>query len=276
MSPAAGWGLDPYGSGPWGGATTLSIASAFAVSIRTVRVLLTAEPVHLSPTGNGDALNPETWQVFRLDTGAPFTPIEVDEVDPFTYDINVLENFAPFLVMHQVSSSSLVQIGGLPITDPKAATFPGAQADKVSTPAAQLAQRRQLQDLLNQPSPNDASPLAGTLVIGAGGDYQRQSGASLARKLIMRRLTTPRGGFFHLPNYGVGLTEKAPLRIGDATKYRAQVEAQVLAEPEVESVKAPISLDRQNEIVVVQVKAKLRNGSAIEEAIPIPSPLVSL
>ena len=52
--------------------------------------------------------------------------------------------------------------------------------------------------------------IGGSLRIGADGDYVADEGTELMKKLILRRLLTPKGAFFHLPDYGYGLAVKEP------------------------------------------------------------------
>ena len=76
-----GWGLDPYGLGPYGSAGAgvgINLVAAFATSTNDVEVELSGEPTHSSPGNTGDALNPNTWMVQRLDTTDFLHVVRVD------------------------------------------------------------------------------------------------------------------------------------------------------------------------------------------------------
>jgi hypothetical protein len=99
-----------------------------------------------------------------------------------------------------------------------------------------------------------------SLRIGSNGDYQDMSGADLLRKLVLRRLMTPRGGFFHLPQYGLGIIEKRLWP--DIAVLKGQVEREVRREPEVVDDAASIQLTTGG-VLTVRVKAVLVSGTVI-------------
>jgi phage baseplate assembly protein W len=79
-------------------------------------------------------------------------------------------------------------------------------------------------------------------------------GADLVRKLIMRRLTTNKGEFFHLPNYGISLPFKLPIPTAQLIKLKTEIESQVKLEPDVSNVRATVSLDPQG-ILFISISA---------------------
>jgi hypothetical protein len=276
MTLQLGWGLDPYGTGGFGSAPSVvgvSFVSAVALSTNEVRVTLSAEPLHTVSVGEGDAFNPNTWTVQRLDTLEFFNVVRVDEISPTVYKLTVLQPFGSALVAHQVSSATLRDAGGGILLPPRKANFAGALAEETATPDAKLAsQNAQVRDVANPPLPVSAPDLiGGTLVVGASGDYENVSGSDLLRKLIIRRLITMPGDFFHLPDYGIGLRVKEPIPSGDLVKLKADIDQQVLAEPEVNNVNTFLSLTTDN-VLYVQVRAQLKNtGQQIEIGVPIPT-----
>jgi hypothetical protein len=257
-----GWGTGPWGTGPWSGASAFAISGAVAISTRTVRVTLTSEPQHLSSAAPGDALNPSTWTIVRRDTGVAFTVLSIVDsgtTAPSTvFDVTVLEDLAPHLVTHRVSSLTLRSAGGATIGLPNFADFDGVVvASTAPTRTAQI-------DMRNDPVPTARSvpTVGGTLTITAAGDYGNVTGKDLLRKLIIRRLTTRKGGFKHLPTYGVGLRAKEPLPIADLAKLKADIEREVQKEPEVTAVRARLEM-RQHGVLLVtlDVRADLPTGS---------------
>jgi len=261
-----GWGLDPWGLGFYGGLLgPLSVQSAFAITTRTVRVTVSVPPADNSVSGIGDALNPATWSVTRLDTGFVFTVASIDEVNETTFDITVVEAFGALSVTHQVLSTTLRKDTGELIEAPYSASFIGLIASDVATPEAQLAKRKLIPQDISNPF------VDGTLVMTSGGDYALVSGAALVRKLIFRRLISQRGSFFHLPNYGLGFAVKEPLVSSDLVMLRKEVIQQISLEPEIEQADASLTLSATG-ILVLTVRGRLRpTGENFEQSFSLPS-----
>lgn len=242
-------------------APALELLSAAAVATNTVRVVLSTFPLAQSFIGVGDALNPNTWSIVRTDTGAAFDVMTVNQVSARTFDLVIYERFASSLVQHQVSSTALVDPFSNLIQSPTSQTFIGVVAVSESTQNAKTAANRYaLTDLANPPFPSRGSNVGGgTRVITASGDFASESGNSLVQKLVLRRLTTSKGGFFHLPDYGVGIQPKRPIQSNDLLTLKKQIEDQVALEPEVSAVSANLSLDLANDIltIVLQVRTNL-------------------
>lgn len=265
----SGWGTGPFGIGPWGGVTPgpgLSLVSALAISTNQVQVIVSAQPRHSSPAGTGDALNPIVWSVQRLDTLDFLDVISVAEIDPLTYVLTTLQPFGPVSTIHRVASTTMVDLVGALIHIPTTADFAGILAKAITTPVEILASQRLIvQDIHNPQSPLGPFASAGTLRITSGGDYQSVAGVELTRKLVLRRLVTSVNGFFHLPRYGAGIVElvKTPIPPSELVKLRAQVEAQVSKEPEIDSVTATLSLSTDGVLVVLVDGIDKLTGSPI-------------
>lgn len=256
----SGWGAGGWGSSGWGTGSTvsLSLASALAVSTRQVLVRTTAEPRHASDAGVGDATNPATWSVVRLDTGAAFTVALVEEVDPTAWRLTLVEALGSHLVKHEASAPGLVASDGSPIVPPRTVEFLGIGTAASTSPEASAAARRLTpSDVANPPIPHSPS---GTLVVTSGGDYAEVSGDELLKKLILRRLTTRRGAFFHLPDYGASLAVKQVLP-GSLVQIQADVERQVALEPEVKTATAKVSVSAG--VLTVAIRARTKAGSQL-------------
>jgi hypothetical protein len=238
--------------------TAISISSALAISTNTVRVTLSSEPQHQDSAADGDALNAGTWVVERLDSDLEFNVIGVAQFDITNFDLLTYEPFGPFLVSHQVSSVSLLAADGTTvISSPTSATFAGVAASALATPEAKAATRRfAVRDISNPPAPAGLDSLAGTLVIGPGGDYVNEEGPALIRKLAIRRLITRPGEFFWAPDYGIGLGEKEPVP-ANLVALAAEIERQIGQEPEVETARADLTEDASG-ILTVQVRITLK------------------
>lgn len=268
-----GWGFDPYGLSPHGSppfAEGVSILTAVATTVKEVRVYLTAEPKHMSSVAVGDALNPATWTVQRLDVPAYFNVMSVVQYTPTIYGIVVDQPFGGAIVVHEVSSTTLLDAGGGVILPPRKAQFAGLVADTAVGPQAKLAKRGAIvRDVANPQSPRGAPDvLGGTLVLGSAGDYETVTGVELVKKLIVRRLTTRQGEFFHLPSYGVRFRVKETVQPGSLRQLKTEIERQILKESEVAAASAALTLGADN-VLTVMIKATIRpTGEELQFSIP--------
>jgi hypothetical protein len=270
---STGFGIDLMGDTPYGGptfATALAIQSTLALSTRSVRVTLTDEPLHMSSVGVGDALNPSTWTIRRLDTGAYFDIMDVSEYTSTVFNLTVAQPFGSAFVNHEVTTSTLVDVSGTAMLQPTSAQFVGVIDVALSTPSERLATAgASVRDFAN-PQTRRVSPdlVGGTLVVNSAGDYESVTGVELFKKLVIRRLTTKKREFFHLPDYGLDLKSKDLVRAGDLAPLKTEIERQVGREPETEDVLASLILDSRG-IVYATIKAKLRSGESANFTVPI-------
>lgn len=109
---------------------SLSLISAAAVATNTVRVVLAAAPLAVSPVGVGDALNPATWTVQRVDTGQQLDVMAVTQVSPTVFNLVLFGRFAGAQVLYQVSTSLLLDPYGNAII----VSAPGQISDVLSAP----------------------------------------------------------------------------------------------------------------------------------------------
>lgn len=258
-----GWGQQQWGIDAWGGVgASLTITKAVAVDTHTVRVTLSREPKHDSRAAAGDATNPATWTVSRLDTGALHTVLGVElAAAPLGWDVFVLEAFAGHLVTHRIQSTTLQALNGVPISAPNSAGFLGVLSISASAQDGNLADRGlRAVDLANPPGATETN-VGGTLQV-VGGDYASVAGTQLLKKLIYRRLFTRKRGFFHLPNYGLGLKVKEPLPAADVVLLRKLIERDVALEPEVESVRVEVEFLEAENAVVIRLQVRERATGA--------------
>ena len=267
----------------------LAITGATAIRTHAVRVTLSVPPLAQSVARDGDAFNPASWAVARLDTGAalpvrailpgnvaPDTVLDRLAInDPLEWDVYVSSPLASSNVQHRVSLVGLRDAGGTPAAGVVTFDFPGLLDEGLATPDARLASRRQGQrDLLNVPTPRN--PPGGTMVVGANGDYVTVEGPVLIRNLIFRRLFSRPGDFFHLPDYGVGLRVKETVLPADLPRLARLVESQVKREPEVEAARASLLLSASG-VLTVKIAVRLRpTGQVTNLSFALPDAGVSL
>lgn len=109
----------------------------------------------------------------------------------------------------------------------------------------------------------------GTFGIDETGDYAMEEGIVSLKKRIVRRLTTKKGAFLHLPTYGVGIPQELKKLATNETlsRLRGDAELQISEEPDVQQVKVTLVIDPTVPDLVrfrVAVKPKLGNAVAFE------------
>jgi hypothetical protein len=242
-------------------AAEVDISAAWAVTTHAVRVTFTVEPRHEDPFGDHDALNPALWSVVNVATGDALTPILVAMVDDTTADVTVLEALGDHLETHTVTAVDIAAAADDDITPSMSASFLGLvqTVDRIDSVRVDFQDR----DLANSPF-QVASGLgfAGTLSIGPDGDYETEAGATLTRKLVLRRMNTQRGSLRYLPNYGIGLREKEPVGGGGLVQLLKEIEDQAKQEPTVISATARGTLDRSGTLVI-RLSVEERGGVMI-------------
>ena len=265
------WGTSSYGLSVWGTAVlpAPAVLSAIATSERTVEVRLSSAALANSQIGRGDALNPQSWDVRDFVSGETFHVIAVRKISADTFELYTLFKFGNFKVIHLVDATAVLKSTGIPYGSPTTFQFLGCAAT-----------RRKVQpshgvDIANPPFDTNGRP-GGTLRVGSSGDYDDESGLDFYRKIIIRRLTTLPGGFFHMPDYGLGLRLKEQLPINDMVRLQAQIELELAREPEFQSVHARLSLSTSG-VLLIEVQVRLTGtGAQLVVPVQVAAPRVQL
>ena len=123
----------------------------------------------------------------------------------------------------------------------------------------------------NVPQPVGITPLLGTYVVNAQGDYATDKGLANYRKRILRRVSSSLNGFAHLKNYGLGpmANIKQLDRGGAAETLAKNAEQQIRQEPETASVKVQLSRPSPGE-VWLNIIAVMRTGQTVGLQVPVP------
>jgi hypothetical protein len=105
--------------------------------------------------------------------------------------------------------------------------------------------------------------VTGLWVFDDSGDLAPHDGIDSLRKRIFRRLTTVRGAFSFLPDYGVGLVLKEPAGSSQLSALKDDITRQVGREPEVEATSVSLSLN-PNGILTVSIAARTKQGAVVD------------
>lgn len=264
MSWAAYWGTH------WGGSLGVALTpTAWAVSERQTWVTFARAPLAVSTITVGDALNPASWTLSRLDTGAELIVIGVRALSSHTFELYTLYKFAGFPVMHQVNASVLDKLTLAPVA--LSLQFSGCMFYPAAPPGDQLV------DVANPYFTAAGDAPVSHLIVGASGDYANESGDALWQKLIFRRLTTLPSGFFHLDpaTYGLGLRVKESVGARQLPALQAEILQHLLREPEFAAASVHLRL-RSDGVLAVQIRVKLVLGDIVDFAQAVPDGSVRL
>jgi len=244
-----------------------SLVRARAYTNQAVLVTFTKPVFFGSPTLVTSVLNASLWTVAPTISGVA---LNIQGVYPMATDTEALVYLAsPFksTQVHRITlASTAMSADGTALSDPKYADFPG-----LTYTANQLV--KTVSDLRNNQVPSSPT---GCLVVGSNGDYARESGEALYRKLILRRLISAVNSFRHLPGYGSGIQEKEPISTTDMIALKFEVQSQVMLEPEVSEAAASIDRGMQGEITI-RLQARLKKtNTTVNITYPMSPTAVSL
>lgn len=246
------FGASPYGLGSYGGGTSFSVAECRATTTHSVLVELTAPVMAESPIGDGDALNPRTWEVLR--GAVPLTVVASRLVGTTAVELRTAEAFGPWQQIHTARGLYLRAASGLLIVSPRSATFRGVlvEGDRELNPLQRF-------DFFNNAV--GGSEVGGTLQVSAGGSYVRESGLSLLRKMVLRRLLTTPGSYFFIPpaDFGSDLQIKVQFSPSYLPQMKRAIEDELRKEPDVEDV--AVALTHKEGVLIIQVRLKTLVGS---------------
>lgn len=265
MAGFGGYGREILGAGPYGVGGFLHVMRAAAISGRVVRVVFDEEPVHQSPIGLYDALNPNNYQ-FSVVAGQASAPhplgVKKEIVEGPTLLVNAgdergvdvqVDRSLVIGITYRVRAIGVRAAAGGTLGSPFEADFDGRVPLKQTRPTVRGASFVDL----------DANPGRGTWRASPGGDLINRGGEASYKKRILRRATTPKGGFSWLPNYGTRVRPKQPFSIQNVADIKTDLEAQILDEPETAeaSVQATIT---GGVLVILQIRARSRAGIVVE------------
>lgn len=247
------YGLSEWGLGVWGTDPTLYMQAAVATTTHSVTVTL-SQPVRArSPISAGDALNPRTWTVTRVDNSQLFVVIGVLRVTPRRFMLFLRTPLSSYNRTHRVRATGLISATGILISSPYEADFRGVlPTTRVNEPTGPFDLRT-------------TDVVGGGLLTTEAGGYARIYGDDVVRKMIYRRLSTMPGSYFHLAQdeFGVGLKIKEVLRGSSLPALKVKIDQEILREPGVLGVSTALSLSNG----VLQIKANVRTASGNTETI---------
>ena len=284
----SGFGSSPFGGSAWGGALSASLTLVAATASRENQLRLQfSTPVYYSGLFDVlDASNPERYSVAVVAgsvgmDGEPVRPVAVvtteiaivpnSEQGTYVF-LNLDRPMSPYPAAYVVAASNLVSADLSQTLDTSAASiqFYGVHKALV-VPTLEMAAGRR--DIANPQSASQAqgTMTLGTLAVDASGDYAFDEGLASYKKRILRRLISARGGFKHLPEYGVGIPGygKKLATANVRATILAEAKAQIQQEPETAAVSVTLTQDPVNPALTrIVILARTRTGQTLKFGVP--------
>lgn len=216
---SGGFGAGPFGAMPFGSGGGRDVAEAVQVATNAIRVRVSGNVSIMNPGDVRDALYDRAWSL-----DAPYDPgVRIPRVISAARESSQTvilfldaELEGPMRRYRVIASETL--IGAARPINARSATFSTFGEQKTKT----NKQTRKSFDVGNR--------APGTFEVDADGDYRNDAGLEGVKKRVMRRLTTGKGAFAHLPAYGLALPLKRTFSVGDLRTLQADALEQVQAE----------------------------------------------
>lgn len=291
----AGYGTGSFGTLPFGtavaGPIPLELESVLAVRENVVRVTFNVAPRYtqlLDPNDASDARRYDYVPVAGTQgrDGEPTRPasvIVVEQVDGFdgtVLDLILDRPMSPEPGQYELTISGLVSsVGEVPLVDTivvvtalfKGITPPIPEFIINNRDIANPQTRQGIFDPLPVAEGQELDPLLGTFPEDSQGDLAFDEGLAGFKKRVMRRLTTRRGRFSHLPNYGVSTITsiKQLARPGIRETLADEAEQQISQEPETVSVSVELVVGERPEVTFYRVRVRTNFGQHPDMDIPL-------
>ena len=267
----SGFGSGSFGGMPFG--TGLPLASVFQLAALDVwrenalRLTFTEPPRYTQLGSPNDAADPRRYTLSPVPgstgrDGEPARPVSIARVDAVAgAEGRVLELWtdrplSPYPAAYELAVSGLVSATTTVPLPAFAVGFPGLHKGIPplvpefvldNRDIANPQTRQGIFDPLPVEEGQALDPLLGTFPVDSRGDLAFDEGLAGYKKRVMRRLTTRRGKFAHLPNYGVSILQsvKQLARAGVRETLASEAESQIRQEPETVDVSVSLIVDEQ-------------------------------
>lgn len=282
-----GWGLGPFGRVGWGSSAPsdkLVLLSAEAIRENCVRLSFNQLLAYTDVRGLVDAADPKNYAIEPVENtfgedglpARPVFPILVEQtksplVNGRSIDVWLDRRLSPYPAQYRASALRSVAANGVPLLG-QFAVFFGVNWES-ATPANAIAPAT---DFANPGYESSAIP-GSTQILGvypttSQGDYATDRDLVSYKKRIIRRITTRRGRFAHLPNYGVGLLDQIKQLAKPSVRQTiaAEAEAQIREEPETINVQVTITAHATaSGLFYFRVKARTKVFGDVNLDIPL-------
>ncbi|CAB4155036.1 hypothetical protein UFOVP650_67 [uncultured Caudovirales phage] len=247
-----------------------------ALTLNTILVPFEGVVSSKNPRLPNSPFNPKNWKLFPLDPGAQSRLAQAVEQTQDGFLVAFDGVLSQGLSYRLVSLAPEVEVSEALGYE---AEFPAVIVRCDALPRDERDDDGSIRDIGNPFLPSDSvqfPPSVGSYELTATGDLANDSGTTSLRKRIYRRVTATIGDFFHLANYGAGVTPRVKklIRADELERIRAQVTAQIRKEPDVQSVRVEVSAS-YGTTTVVNVAVTVRSvgsADALRMVVPVTLP----
>jgi hypothetical protein len=232
------------------------IVRAIAVGGQVVRAVFNKAPKARSSAANDDGLNGANYTL-AVTVGQAATPLCVGTLGTVPFpafgvlaagevgvDIQTDRSLVVGLTYSLAVGVRLVAADGDLLAPPYSKTFVGA---------ARPQRRRQAQS--NQGITDFNSGIYGLTV--SNGDIETVTGLASTKLRCLRRTSTMKNSFAHLPGYGTGFQPKIPMTTNRIGALKNDLAQQLKAEPDVQDAASSVTLDARGFVTIDErVKTK--------------------
>lgn len=265
------WGAGAWGAVPWGAGygAAAALQRVAEVRLNTIEVEFSGLVRAVDPTDYRDALFVASWTLTAIDPSSALVPrVQVVQLVQGYPEEGVTRTIVrvvfdadldPDATYRIEANAQMETIDGGAISSPRSADLITFSRGFVS-----VFERLPREDRTDLASASDGTRIGGSLRYDETGDLANETGAVYLRKRILRRLLTLPGAILHLPGYGAGKRLKGNITAGAVARYRAEVRAQILEEPDVRSVVVSVTRPHPG-ILRTTVKVTDRDGLLLPE-----------
>jgi hypothetical protein len=234
----------------------IRIVRAIAVGGQVVRAVFDKAPKTRSAAANDDGLNGANYTL-AITVGTGKTPLCVGTLGKVAYpaygvlnpgevgvDIQTDRSLVIGLSYSLLVAARIVAFDGDLLAPPYSVTFIGA---------ARAQRRRQAQS--NQGVTDFNSGSTGLTV--SNGDIENVTGIPSTKLRCLRRTTTMKNAFAHLPGYGTGFQPKIPMTTNRVGALKNDLAQQLKSEPDVRDAATKVSLDARG-LVTVELRVRTK------------------
>jgi len=262
----AGFGDIAWGGGPWGAGDLLTVTDAEAVAENAARVTFNVAVLLQNAGAFDDGRVAENYTIAPLTFSARAVTVAEVELDGTATASVILRLDRNMSGAPAVYDARVARVRGAAgeVLDPAAAFSPFLGLARFRRPVQPDTSATRYRDFANPQSlrdyPGVTDERLGQYQVDGAGDIVLDSGVTNIRKRVLRRLLTSPGGFYHLPDYGVGLPGRAKRTMTDVELAALQRDAQrqIAGEPGVEA--AEVRVARNGAILRVGVRVKTARG----------------
>ena len=262
------------------------VVFATPIDSNTIRVFFSKEPRHISPLSSTDVLNRLNW-VLSIVTGpgklpefekvenAQARPDLVGSVDDagtigaiptgWSVDVRTARRILEKTTYLIVASSVIVSADGL---DSMAAS-PNDRAEHPGVHVERDPVRRRPVVVRNAGTDFRYDFFEGRYILDPKADIDVHAGVEFLKKRVIRRLISNPGGFFHLPNYGVGLKVKQTFNAAEIGRIQNRITEQIRQEEDVEEMELSVASPASG-VLVIRLKVQTARGEGFSIGLEVP------